>query len=65
MRYVMKRKVFSPTRRFAIANGAGEDIFFVKGLAFGLDFGIFNFQDARGNKLATICRKFLFLGWRL
>lgn len=59
MRYVMKRKVFSFTRRFAVANGEGEDMFSVNGLGFGLDIGFFSIRDTRGARRATICRKFV------
>ena|SRR5579859_3961602 len=60
--YVMKRKVFSFTRRFTIENGEGEAMFSVNGAGYGLGFGRFDLRDTQGDILATICREFLSLG---
>lgn len=59
MHYVIKRNVFSFTRRFTIESGEGEAMFSVNGLGYGLDLGRFNLRDAQGDILATICREFL------
>ena len=61
MRYVLKQKFWSWGDDFCIKNPAGEDVFFVDGMAFSWGDKL-SFQDMNGNELAFIRQKLLSWG---
>jgi uncharacterized protein YxjI len=61
MRYVMKKKIFAISDKFAIQNENGEDAFFVHGKVFAIGHKL-SFEDPQGNELLFIRQKMLSFG---
>ena len=61
MRYIMKKKVFSLAKKFAICDESGQEVYFVNGEVFTLGNKL-SFEDNQGRELLYIRQKLMSFG---